>query len=500
MINHELTDITKKSGIVFLGRILGVIFGFFFSVLAARYMGASAYGKIMYVITIITAISIVTKLGLTQGLVQFVAKLSDKKEYIKRNSLISFSILIVLSFSILMSALLFFSSKFIAVNIFNNIEIAALLRVMSPILILFSLIEITPGIFRGLHIVKYQVIGRDLIQSLIRLISVFILGYLGYKLSGLVISYYISMTISIIYLLYKLYRLRLIGKIKKEYIKSYKKILVFSSPLLVSGLLHYLIGKIDIFMIGYFLESTEVGIYIIALKIATLANFLLFSINSIFAPKITSLFYNNQMEKLKRLYQVLTKWIFATNLTAFFIILVLSRDIMNIFGNEFIFGWLALILIAAGQVINAGVGSAGLINIMTGYPHSELYISSIVFILNAVLNYLLIPIYGIEGAAIASLISIGILNLLRLYILYNRLNFLPYNKNYLKVITAIIIGFIVASIISPYIQLHYLIRIILIGFIYLTVIVLLNFIFGLEEEDMLILNKILDKLNLKMNI
>jgi len=370
---------------------------------------------------------------------------------------------------------------------------------MSPILILFSLIEITPGIFRGLHIVKYQVIGRDLIQSLIRLISVFILGYLGYKLSGLVISYYLSMTISIIYLLSKLYKLKLIGKVKKEYIKSYKKILIFSSPLLVSGLLHYLIGKIDIFMIGYFLESTEVGIYTIALKIATLANFLLFSINSIFAPKITSLFYNNQMEKLKRLYQVLTKWIFATNLTAFFIIFVLSKDIMNIFGNDFIFGWLALILIAAGQVINAGVGSAGLINIMTGYPHSELYISSIVFILNAVLNYLLIPIYGIEGAAIASLISIGILNLLRLYILYNRLNFLPYNKKYLKVITAIIIGFIVAIVINPYIQFHYLIRIILIGFIYLTVIVLFNLIFGLEEEDMLILNKILDKLNLKMN-
>ena len=495
MINKELTNITKKSGIVFIGRIIATIFGFFFSLAAARLMGADVYGKLMYVTVIITMLSLITKLGLTQGLVQFVSKLTDKTKKEERNSIISFSFLIVFIFSIFLSIILFIFSEFIAVNIFNNAELTLLLKIMSPILILLSLIELTPGIFRGLKIVKYQVMGRDLIQSFIRLLAVLILGYMGYKINGLVAAYYLSMAVSLIYLTYKVYTLSLFGKIKSKFSYSYKEILIFSAPLLVSSILHYSISKVDIFMIGYFLNTSSVGIYTIALKIGTLSNFLLFSINSMFAPNITTLYYNNQIIKLKKLYQVITKWIFAINLSVFFLFLIVSKDVMNVFGAEFTVGWLALILITAGQVVNAGVGSAGLINIMTGYPKSELYVSIIVFIINVTLNYFLIPIYGIEGAAFASLISIGIMNLLRLYILYNRLEFLPYNKNYLHVIYSALIALIISYLLNSFLDLYYLIQLVIIGSVFVSVNILANWKLGLEPEDLMIINKIKQKIS-----
>jgi len=495
MINKELTNITKKSGIVFIGRIIATIFGFFFSLAAARLMGADVYGKLMYVTVIITMLSLITKLGLTQGLVQFVSKLTDKAKKEERNSIISFSFLIVFIFSIFLSIILFIFSEFIAVNIFNNAELTLLLKIMSPILILLSLIELTPGIFRGLKIVKYQVMGRDLIQSFIRLLAVLILGYMGYKINGLVAAYYLSMAVSLIYLTYKVYTLNLFGKIKSKFSYSYKEILIFSAPLLVSSILHYSISKVDIFMIGYFLNTSSVGIYTIALKIGTLSNFLLFSINSMFAPNITTLYYNNQIIKLKKLYQVITKWIFAINLSVFFLFLIVSKDVMNVFGAEFTVGWLALILITAGQVVNAGVGSAGLINIMTGYPKSELYVSIIVFIINVTLNYFLIPIYGIEGAAFASLISIGIMNLLRLYILYNRLEFLPYNKNYLHVIYSALIALIISYLLNSFLDLYYLIQLVIIGSVFVSVNILANWKLGLEPEDLMIINKIKQKIS-----
>jgi len=494
MINKELVDITKKSGIVFLGRVFSTIFGFLFSLAAARLMGADVYGKLMYVTVIITMLSLVTKLGLTQGLVQFISRLTENNRIEERNSIISFSFLLVSVFSIILSVILFIFSDFIALNIFNNQELASLLKVMSPILILLSLIELTPGIFRGLKIVKYQVLGRDLIQSFIRLIMVLILGYLGYKIYGLVAAFYLSMAFSLLYLFYKLYDLNLFGKIKCKFITSYKEILIFSAPLLISSILHYSISKIDIFMIGYFLNTSSVGIYTVALKIGTLTNFLLFSINSMFAPNITTLYYNNQMVKLEKLYQVITKWVLGINLSVFFLFIILSKEIMNVFGTEFIIGWIALILITAGQVVNAGVGSAGLINVMTGYPKSELYVSIIVFVINVTLNYFLIPIYGIEGAAFASLISIGVMNLLRLYILYNRLEILPYNKKYLHVIYSAIIAFIIGYIINSYIDLHYLLHILVIGFIFTAIDIFANWQFGLEEDDIMILNKIKEKL------
>jgi O-antigen/teichoic acid export membrane protein len=448
----------------------------------------------MYVLVVLTMLSVITRLGLTQGLVQFVSKLTDDKEFEQRNSLITFVFLIVFTFAIVISILLYFNSNFIAVTLFNNQELASVFKIMSPILIIYSLIELTPGIFRGLKIVKYQVIGRDLLQSLIRLIIVFIMGYLGYELGGLITAYYLSMIVSLVYLVYKVYRLKLFEKIKREYISQYKEILLFSFPLLISGILHFSIGKIDIFMIGYFLESEQVGIYTIALKIGTLTNFLLFSFNSIFAPTITSLYYDNKLVKLKKLYQVITKWMLGINLSVFFLFLILSKEIMNVFGSEFVIGWLALILIMAGQVINAGVGSAGLINIMTGFPHSELYVSLVVFTVNIVLNYFLIPVYGIEGAAFASLISIGFTNLLRLFILYRRLEFLPYNKNYLTVIISAILALFVSYIFNSLIDVHYLLQILMVGIVFMSVAIFANFKLGIEEEDRMILRRIKNKL------
>ena len=494
MIDRELKDITKKSGIVFSGRVMGAIFGFLFSLIAARYMGAEVYGKITYVFTILILISVLTKLGLAQGLVQYISKLTEQNKMDERNSIITFSIFIVLIFSLLMSLFLFIFSDFIAANILNNNDLSSLIKLMSPLLIIFSLIELSPGIFRGIKIIKFHVLGKDILLSILKLITVTIVGYLGYKLNGLVFAYYFSFTIAGIYLFYKIYSLNLLGKVSKKYLSSYKDLIIFSYPLLMSGLLHFFINKTDIFMIGYFLNTSDVGVYTIALKIGTLTNFVLIAFNTIFAPNITSLYYNDQLTKLRKLYQVITKWIFGINIFVFSLILLLTKEIMTVFGTEFIVGTIALILIAIGQVVNASVGTAGSVNIMTGYPKSELYISVIVFSINITLNYLLIPIYGIEGAATASLVSVSVMNILRLIILYRRLNFQPYNKNYIKIIFSTLISYVICFFINQYLVIHYFLRMIVIGSIFLIIFVSFNYIFGLADEDKMILKSIKKKL------
>jgi len=494
MIDRELKDITKKSAFVFLGRIFGSIMGFFFSLIAARLMGAAVYGQIVYVMTIIILLTVITKLGLSEGLVQNISKLTTAGKLKRRNSLISFSILTVVISSSFIAIFIFIFSDFIALNILNKSQLSNLLKIMSPFLIIFTLVELSPGIYRGIKVIRHHVIGNSLILTSLKLISLIITGYLGYRINGLIFSYYISFTFALIYLYYKIYKLNLLGTISKKEISSYKNLLIFSYPLFMSGLLHFFIARIDIFMIGYFLNSSDVGIYTIALKVGTLINFMLFSFNTIFAPNIASLFYNNQLEKLKRLYQVITKWIFTLNIFVFALILLLSKEIMTVFGSEFIIGSAALILISIGQLFNAAVGTAGSVNVMTGYPKSELYISIIVFVLNISLNYYLIPRYGINGAAFASLISVSVMNLARLSILYLRLKFLPYTRGYLNVIYSAFAAYLICFVIKKYISLNYLIMIITVGLIFLLIFTTLNYIFGLEEADKMIFKAIKRKL------
>jgi len=284
MIDRELKDITKKSAFVLMGRIFGSIMGFFFSLIAARFMGAAVYGQIVYIMTIIILLTVITKLGLSEGLVQKISKLTAADKFKKRDSLISFAILIVFISSSIIAVLIYFFSYFIALHILNNSQLSNLLKIMSPFLIIFSLVELSPGIYRGIKIIRYHVIGNSFLLTSLKLISLIITGYLGYRINGLIFSYYLSFTFALIYLYYNIYRLNLLGTISKKEISSYKNLLIFSYPLFMSGLLHFFIARIDIFMIGYFLNSSDVGIYTIALKIGTLINFMLFSFNTIFAP------------------------------------------------------------------------------------------------------------------------------------------------------------------------------------------------------------------------
>ncbi|MCF8008979.1 MAG: flippase [Halanaerobiales bacterium] len=492
MIDRELKDITKKSGIVFIGKIISTIIGFFFSLMAARFMGAEVYGKLTYTFTIIILLSVFTRLGLTQGLVQFVSKLTEQNKE-ERNSLVTFSIFIVTLISIIFTFFLYKYSNYVAVNILNNKDLSILIKIMSPLIIFLSLNGLSTGIYRGIKTIRYNVFGSILFSS-IKLLLVIIFGYMGFKIYGLALTYHISIIITVIYLYYKIKKLKLIGKISKTYFSSYIDILKFSYPLLMSGLLHFFINKIDIFMIGYYLSSTDVGVYTIALKVGTLTSFVLFSFNTIFAPNIASLYHNEKMSKLKKLYQVITKWIFAINIFVFSLILLLSKDIMTVFGPEFIIGATALILVAIGQVVNAGVGTAGSVNVMTGYPKSELYISIVVFVINISLNYILIPIYGINGAAIASLISVAVMNFMRLYILYKRLDFLPYTKDYLKNIYSTIISFTICYILVPHINTHYFLRLLIIGSIFTVINIISNYYFGFSKEDKLIFKSVLNKI------
>ena len=84
---------------------------------------------------------------------------------------------------------------------------------------------------------------------------------------------------------------------------------------------------------------------------------------------------------------------------------------MGVFGEEFIIGKTALVLITIGQFVNAASGSVGNIMNMTGREKPLRNILVIASILSVLLNYLLIPMYGINGAAVANMVSVVFWNL-----------------------------------------------------------------------------------------
>jgi len=493
-MKKELLDITKKSSIVFIGKVISIILGIVFNFIAARYMGPQVYGRFMYVYTFIGFFPLVIKLGLDQGLISFIPRLTEENRFEERNSLISFSFGLILISSGLLAGIVVLNSEFIAEFILNNKELANLVKFLAPLIVFIALIKIYRGIFRSVNKVKYFIQGYRIILPCAKVGVLFGAAFLGYEIYGLVTSFYIGFIISSIYLLKTAISLGLTGKIKIKYWTRYKELLIFSFPLLLSGLLSFFLKKTDTFMIGYMLTEDKVGIYNIALRIGTMSGFVLTAFNTIFAPIISSLYHKGNMQKLSEMYKVITKWVVSINLVVFSLILLFNNQLMRVFGKEFKLGATALILISLGQIIRVAVGSAGYINTMTGYPQYEFYTSFLTVGINISLNYLLVPVYGIEGAAFASFTSLGLTNIIRLLLVYKNHKIHPYSFEYVKVLGVCSVSFFLVWSLKKVVVMNWLIELIGLSVVYLVLASLFYFLFAISENDQFILDRIKSRL------
>ncbi|MFB4167266.1 flippase [Virgibacillus sp. JSM 102003] len=493
-MNKELGNVTKQSGLVFMGKIVGLLIGLLFNIVAARFLGAEIYGEFMYIFTFISFFPILALFGLQQGLVYFIPKYNETGKNEERNSIITFSFLLVFLFSSIIVLLIYCNSEYIAGKLLNNPDLNHLVKLMSPLLIFMALSQLSQGVFRGTNKIKYYVTNQELLAPLLKIFVLLVTLFIGGEYYSLPFAYYTGVIIGTIYLVIIIYKLRLFGKLSLLKLSKYKELFRFSLPLLFTGYLGLISQKSDLLMIGYFLGEGQVGIYSIALKIGTLSSFILVAFNTMFAPTISSLYHKNDMNSLLNLYKVFTKWIVLVNLVAFSLILIFSESIMKLFGESYIEGSLALVLVSIGQVVNAGVGSAGYIIIMTGNSKQAMYINIISVVVNVSLNIMLIPEFGIEGAAFSSLVSVVIVNILRLLLVYKNHNMHPYNFSYIKVLLAIVIASTFIGLLNYWLNIYWLVQLTGLICLFLIIFSVIYYLLGLSKEDKMILNTLSKKL------
>jgi O-antigen/teichoic acid export membrane protein len=145
-------------------------------------------------------------------------------------------------------------------------------------------------------------------------------------------------------------------------------------------------------------------------------------------------------------------------------------------------------------MFNVGVGSAGLMITMTGKPQFSLYINLMTAIVNIVFNYVLIPIYGISGAGLASLVTVAMANIARLILVYRILKIHPYDWSYLKIIIPALVSMMIILTIKKLVTMHWLIELCTLSLVFLLIFGSVMILLGLSDDDKLILKKLMTKI------
>ena len=186
----------------------------------------------------------------------------------------------------------------------------------------------------------------------------------------------------------------------------FSDIVSLSLPMFLSSAMSTVISQTDTLMLGLFLTQKDVGIYAIAFKLAVLAGFIQSAINTIAAPKFSHLYHSDDRERLASIAVKSTLSVLLISLPIYLSLLFFGREILSIFGDGFVPGYDTLAILCVGQLSASISGLGGTMLNMTGGEKVLRNITLAGALLNITLNLLLIPRFGIEGAAVAGSVAL----------------------------------------------------------------------------------------------
>ncbi len=424
--NKHFGEILKGSGIALILRVVAIIAGYLYTLLITRFFGAKAMGIFALCLTLLQISSVIGRFGLDMASVRFVAELAGQKLIVAIRDFYKKAMTIIVPLSLFVSALVFWGAAVIATEVFKKPHLEFYFRMASLGIAPFVLVFFHSESLRGLKRIKeYMLLQHAGIFSLSSLIlAVFLLLEKNHMLFGkfkdiapiyiFVMSLWILAFVSIIVWLksYSSLKTNSDNLIKRNAVLSYKEILSVSFPMLLSSSLIFIMGWTDTIMLGIFSSERVVGIYNVALRISTGVALSLAAVNTIAAPKFAEFWGKKDLKSLENIARQLAKLVFWTAIPVFLILVLFPGQILALFGSEFKEGVAVLIILSFAQLVNICAGSVGIFLQMTGYQKFHQNVILFGAILNVVLNYLLIPKIGMEGAAIASAVSMIVWNVL----------------------------------------------------------------------------------------
>lgn len=413
--DSHYTELLKGSSIAFIFRIIGMGLGYILTLMITRWYGADTMGLFSLSITLLNIFTSIGIFGFNDALVRFVADYNNnnKPHLVKEVYQKSLSISTILSF--ILSIIFYFSASFFAETVFKNNSLIFYFQVISFGIPPLILISINSAIFRGLKNIKFFSFFKNVGVFLVTTIILFIAGINKYPDSITVISQVLSLYFIMIMSFVGIVKYTKISKYKSQNILEYASLLKVSFPMLFSSSMTFVMGWADIIMIGIFRNEGEVGVYSVVVKLALLTTIPLIAVSSISSSQFSEYFSQKKWILLKKSIFNSTKLIAITTSPIIFILGIFSKEILLSFGEEFVSGFYALLFLFLGRIIDAMTGLSNSLLSMVGLQNQLMINMIIATFVNIILNYLLIPMYGINGAAVATSTSIIILNMLSVF-------------------------------------------------------------------------------------
>lgn len=419
--------VTEKTAaalkVTFVSRAVNMgVNGLLIFLLSSVFLGPEGYGLLFLVISIISVLQLFADLGLARSAARYLAEFKEVNPgQVPHVLLISYRYrLLLLGTSVL--AIVVIRSQI--ASALNEPEIGVLLLIGSALLVFRSLHTFNVVVFQGFNAVEFSA-AVNIANYLGRITFVICFAALGFGVAGALFGYVVGATIAtvlgIVLLYTRFYRCFDNSEEPEQGLK--RRILEYSVPLTVSRSAGVLAARIDTILIGIFMTPVAVGFYTLGRQISEFVLSPAESLGFAVSPTFGEDKANDEIDQAARRYEKSVQYILLMYIPATIGLFLVSRPaVLLVFGPEYA-GAVPVVKIFAFYILVQSI-TAITTDVLDylGRARTRALAKGVSAIANFGLNVVFIPIYGVAGAAAATVITYTIYATANIYIANNELN------------------------------------------------------------------------------
>ena len=451
--DQDFSEIFKKGFSGTIISLVGRVTGYLLLMVIGWLYGQEAMGVYTVGLSILSIVGIFGRFGVDMAMSRFVAQYSAANRWDLVQHTYKVALKIVIPISVFLSAGTFFVIPYLTDNLFDETapdfeKYTLYMQIFAVSILFYVLGGLSEECIKGLKKTKQFNWISHVVNQLVAILFLLLFGIFSKDQLWVNLSYCIGIFIAfLIAQFFWLYYLKNPDKARSEFfVKREKKtrkedpaqaalnsiidtnekittagLLKVSAPMMSAKYLTMIYTWLDILILAWYATEPMVAIYRVATRLTSLATIPLISINSIAGPKFAEAFGANDDKRLQNSVRQATRLIFWSCVPFLVLFLVFPKFCLWTFGKGFTSeeAIIVFIIVTLGQAANVLTGPVTVLLNMTGRQKVTMYYALATVVIDVSLNLILIPMYGIIGAAIATAVSRTVLNLgcaLQIYI------------------------------------------------------------------------------------
>jgi O-antigen/teichoic acid export membrane protein len=412
-LGADARSMGRGAAVNLVGSLAAIVLGFGITLLLTHLVSARSIGLVAIGSTLVGIAVMVALLGLDTGVIRFVARAAALGDARRARGSVQAALAITAVTSTILTVVLWWQAPTICEQFLHKPLATDIVRIVSLSLPALAIGRAATAAGQGYGVMRYSA-WLGIVRRVLRVLS--LIPFIVVGLDARTLAYatllagWLTCVISLQFLL------RVDPSVFKPARAAWPvlSLLNFSAPQVLTSLLFSAILWTDTLLIGRFRSAAEVGVYSIIGTLLTPATIVSTAVGQMFAPRVSVEDARGDRIELAGMLKRVTHWNTAISLPFFALLAVIPAALLSSFGAAYTVGASALAVLAVGQFLNTAAGPLGLVINMSGRQYLTMTNNALVATINILVCLLLIPRFGLTGAAVGTASALTFVNFIKL--------------------------------------------------------------------------------------